>query len=62
MTYRDKFIEDHPEIPKKQILHEGIPVCPSDCGYEPEDTPCPYLDGSGTCKSCWEREAPEETE
>lgn len=61
MTYKELWIALHPG---EEFIHdnEWEGECPDDFGYEPKDYRCPKDDnGAEICKSCWDREVPEET-
>lgn len=55
MTYKEKFLHDHPET----MVLEIIGKCPAGYGYEPDTGKCP--DGiRSTCSKCWNREMPQD--
>lgn len=55
MTFREKYMEEHPNMNPSEAVEMG---CPCDFGYETETNDCP--EGIRTCSICWDREIPEE--
>lgn len=64
MTFREKLQEDHPDNVSERY-QGGCQGCPKSYGYEPEYA-CIEKHGSywlptqAECRSCWEREMPED--
>lgn len=57
MTFREKYMEEHPNMNPSEAVNMG---CPCDFGYETETNDCP--EGIRTCSICWDREMPEKKE
>ena len=60
MTFKEKWIADHPDC---EWVNDLGPGCPSDHGYDTEPNEvknCKCNDGKG-CKYCWDREISEES-
>lgn len=49
MTLKEKYLKDHPELPRFKF--EGSMNCPDKNGYEYR-SPCLVVEN---CKECWER-------